>query len=154
LKTFRSAARSPGGVEPLGEAGGEAYARARAKIAAAREAVAGVQERLAAADEKLEDAPKSSNPWQAVADALKDVPGARSVADALRGVDPHRIAVNARRQAKRLGRSVREQLGDLGEDISAHLPLGGGDKRGEPIRDRGPRAGRRAGRARRHLARS
>ncbi len=119
-------------VEPLGEGGGEAYARARAKIAAAREAVAGVQERLAAADEKLEDAPKASNPWQAVADALKDVPGARSVADALRGVDPHRIAVNARRQAKRLGRSVKAQLGDLGEDLSAHLPLAGGDKRGEP----------------------
>lgn len=130
------AVEAPGGapppfVESLSAGGDDAYARARAKIAAAREAVAGVQERLAAADEKLEDAPKASNPWQAVADALKDVPGARSVADALRGVDPHRIAVNARRQAKRLGRSVKAQLGDLGEDISAHLPLAG-DKRGEP----------------------
>lgn len=112
--------------------GGEAYTRARTRIAAAREAVAGVQERLQAAEDKLEDAPRSSNPWQAVADALKDVPGARSVGDALRGVDPHRIAANARRQARRLGRSVRSQLGGLGEDISSHLPLGG-DKRGEPV---------------------
>lgn len=111
----------------LGESG-ETFARARAKIAAAREKVAGVQERLAAAQERLGKAEGTSNPWEAVADALKDVPGARSVADALRGVDPGRIAATARRQARRVARSVRASLGDLNVDLNAML----GERRGEP----------------------
>lgn len=114
----------------LGE-GGETFARARAKIAQAREKVAGVQERLAAAQDRLGKVEGAPNAWEAVADALKDVPGARSISDALRGVDPGRIAANARRQARRVARSVRSSLGDIHLDI--HLPFGGtGENRGEP----------------------
>ncbi len=112
----------------LGE-GGETFARARAKIAAAREKVAGVQERLAAAQDRLGEAEGSTNPWEAVADALKDVPGARSVAEALRGVDPGRIAAGARRQARRVARSVRSSLGDLNLDFNISRA---GERRGEP----------------------
>jgi DUF4097 and DUF4098 domain-containing protein YvlB len=95
----------------------ETFKRARERIAAAREKVAGVQEQLSAAEEKLENADPGSNPWEAVADALKDVPGARSVADALRGIDPRRIAAGARRQARRVARQVRHSLGDLSINI-------------------------------------
>ncbi len=109
---------------------GETYARARAKIAAARETVAGVQERLAAAEHRLGDAEDASNPWQAIADALKDVPGARSIADALRGVDPGRIAATARRQARRMARNVRSSLNDITVDLNLEMST---DKRGEPI---------------------
>ena len=129
-----SAAAAAAGIddENLGESG-ETFARARAKIAAAREAVAGVQERLSAAQSRLGGAESSgsagSNPWQAVADALKDVPHARSVADALRSVDPGRIAATARRQARRVARSVRATLGDIHIDLRAE---GTDEKKGEP----------------------
>lgn len=108
----------------------ETFTRARAKIAAARERVAGVQERLAAAQDRLGKAEGSQNPWEAIADALKDVPGARSVSEALRGVDPGRIAATARRQARRVARSVRSSLGDLNLDLNINLS---GEGRGEPI---------------------
>ncbi|MES2459019.1 MAG: DUF4097 family beta strand repeat-containing protein [Armatimonadota bacterium] len=97
---------------------GEAFSRARAKIAAARERVAGVQEQLAAAEEKIEQAKDSPNPWEQVADALKDVPGARSVTEALRGIDPGRIAANARRQARRVARSMRSSIEDISSDFN------------------------------------
>jgi hypothetical protein len=100
---------------------GETFRRAREKIAAARERVAGVQEKLSAAEEKLENADPGSNPWETVADALKDVPGARSIADALRGIDARRIAAGARRQARRAARQVRSAFGDLNLDIKIDL---------------------------------
>ncbi len=113
----------PPDAPPLPEAEGpegETFARARARIAAARERVAGVQEQLSAAEEKLEKAQQDgpgANAWESIADALKDVPGARSVADALRGIDPKRIASTARRQARRVARQVRSSLGDLHLDV-------------------------------------
>ncbi|MBC8104696.1 MAG: DUF4097 family beta strand repeat protein [Cytophagales bacterium] len=100
------------------EADGEVFSRARAKIAAARERVAGVQEQLAAAEEKIEQAKDSPNPWEQVAEALKDVPGARSVTEALRGIDPGRIAANARRQARRVARSMRSSIEDISSDFN------------------------------------
>lgn len=100
---------------------GEAFSRARAKIAAARERVAGVQEQLAAAEEKIEQAKDSPNPWEQVAEALKDVPGARSVTEALRGIDPGRIAANARRQARRVARSMRSSIEDISTDFNSTL---------------------------------
>ncbi len=101
----------------------DTLARARAKIAAARERVAGMQEQLSAAESKIESAENSNEqkPWDTVADALKDVPGARNIADALRGIDPKRIAATARRQARRLGRQVRSSLGDLTVDLNINL---------------------------------
>ena len=106
-------------VEDLGD-GGETFARARAKIAQARETVAGMQERLQGAHDRLDKAEGSSQqPWQAVADALKDVPGARSISDALRGVDPARIAATARRQARRVARQVRSSLGDIEQGLNS-----------------------------------
>jgi DUF4097 and DUF4098 domain-containing protein YvlB len=110
---------SGGGTPPTG-AEPEAFARARAKIAAARERVAGVQEKLAAAEEKIKEAQGAPNAWEQVADALKDVPGARSVADALRGIDPGRIAANARRQARRVARTMRTSLEDINLDFSSN----------------------------------
>ena len=111
----------PPPVPPAPE--GEAFARARARIAAAREKVAGVQEQLTAAEEKLEQAQTTptANPWEQMADALKDLPGAKSVADALRGVDPGRIAANARRQARRLGKQVRSSLNDMEININLNF---------------------------------
>jgi DUF4097 and DUF4098 domain-containing protein YvlB len=103
------------------DAEGEAFTRARAKIAAARERVAGVQEQLAAAEEKIEQAKDSPNPWEQVADALKDVPGARSVTEALRGIDPGRIAANARRQARRVARTMRSSIEDISTDFNATI---------------------------------
>lgn len=98
---------------------GDTFARARARIAAARERVAGVQEKLTAAEEKLSTADTSSNPWESVADALKDVPGARAISDALR--DPGRLAANARRQARRMGRQMRSSLNNLDIEINLNL---------------------------------
>ncbi|MBC8136649.1 MAG: DUF4097 family beta strand repeat protein [Fibrella sp.] len=115
----------PGSVSDLPSKDSDTLSRARAKIAAARERVAGVQEQLSAAEVKLDHAEKSGEgenaPWDTVADALKDVPGARSIADALRGIDPRRIASTARRQARRIGRQVRTSLGDLTIDLSINL---------------------------------
>ena len=102
---------------PSSEAEGEVFARARARIAAAREKVAGVQEKLTAAEERMGKAEGAANPWDAVADALKDVPGARSISEAMRGVDPGRIAANARRQARRVGRQVRASFDELNLDL-------------------------------------
>ena len=107
----------PGSEPDDNEAEGEAFSRARARIAAARERVAGVQEKLSAAEERLGKAEGAANPWDAVADALKDVPGARSLSEALRGVDPGRIAANARRQARRVGRQVRASFDELNLDL-------------------------------------
>lgn len=105
------------------ESDGDAFARARAKIAAAREKVAGVQERLTAAEEKLNHAEEqkgsATNHWESVADALKDIPGARAISDALR--DPGRMAANARRQARRMARSFRSSLNNLEIDINLNL---------------------------------
>ena len=121
----------PGSVSDLPSKDSDTLARARAKIAAAREKVAGVQEQLSAAESKIEHAEKSGNgeskPWDTVADALKDVPGARNIADALRGIDPKRIAATARRQARRLGRQVRSSIGDLTIDLSLNLEAMQGD---------------------------
>ncbi len=121
----------PGSVSDLPSKDSDTLARARAKIAAARERVAGVQEQLSAAEVKLDHAEKSGDgenaPWDTVADALKDVPGARSIADALRGIDPRRIAATARRQARRIGRQVRTSLGDLTIDLSINLEAMQGD---------------------------
>jgi DUF4097 and DUF4098 domain-containing protein YvlB len=115
------------GALPDGD--GDAFSRARARIAAARERVAGVQEKLSAAEERLEMVKDSPHRWEQVAEALRDVPGARSVAQALRGIDPGRIAANARRQARRMARSVRSSLGDLNFDINLNL---GEATHGEP----------------------
>jgi DUF4097 and DUF4098 domain-containing protein YvlB len=106
---------------PGEEPEGDTFARARAKIAAARERVAGVQEKLTAAEEKLNTAEGTSpsNPWESVADALKDIPGARAVTDALR--DPGRLAANARRQARRVARTVRSSFNSLDIDINLNL---------------------------------
>ncbi len=115
----------PGSVSDLPSKDSDTLSRARAKLAAARERVAGVQEQLSAAEEKLDHAEKSGDGentrWDTVADALKDVPGARSIADALRGIDPRRIAASARRQARRIGRQVRSSIGDLTIDLSINL---------------------------------
>ena len=111
------------------EAEGDAFARARAKIAAARERVAGFQAKLSAAEERIEAAKDSPHRWEQVAEALKDVPGARAVADALRGIDPSRIASGARRQARRVARQVRSSLGDLNLDLSRSF---GDSMQGEP----------------------
>ncbi|MBC8143406.1 MAG: DUF4097 family beta strand repeat protein [Armatimonadetes bacterium] len=107
--------------EPVADS--ETLSRARAKIAAAREKVAGMQEQLSAAETKIESAQNSGEqkPWDTVADALKDVPGARNIADALRGIDPKRIAATARRQARRIGRQVRSSIGDLSVDLNINL---------------------------------
>ncbi|MFM7321411.1 MAG: SHOCT-like domain-containing protein, partial [Armatimonadota bacterium] len=105
----------------------EAVARARARIAAARERVAGVQEKLAAAEERIDAAEASPNPIAGLADALRDVPGVRSVVDALKGIEPGRIAADARRQARRLGKTVRDSL----EALPAEL--GRFDGAGEPV---------------------
>ena len=93
----------------------DAFSRARARIAAARERVAGVQEKLGAAEEKLEAAATKECPrnWEQVADALREMPAARSVAEALRGIEPGRIAATARRRARRMARQVRSSIGDL-----------------------------------------
>lgn len=96
----------------------EALARARAKIAAAREKVAGVQEQLAAAEEKIDAAEGSPNPMGGLTDALKDLPGMRSVVDAIKGIDANRLASDARRQARRLGRTLRDSLDSLPRDLS------------------------------------
>ena len=89
----------PGSVSDLPSKDSDTLARARAKIAAARERVAGVQEQLSAAEVKLDHAEKSGDgenaPWDTVADALKDVPGARSIADALRGMPDTRAVIVA-----------------------------------------------------------
>jgi DUF4097 and DUF4098 domain-containing protein YvlB len=94
---------------------GDTLSRARARIAAAREKVAGVQEKLSAAEEKLTEAEKNptTNParsWEQVADALRDVPGARSVTEALR--DPRRLASSAQRQARKITRTLRNTVED------------------------------------------
>jgi len=102
----------------------EAVARARARIAAARERVAGVQEKLAAAEERIDAAESSANPLSGLADALRDVPGVRSVVDALKGIEPSRIAADARRQARRIGKSVRESLESLPGELSRFGGLG------------------------------
>jgi DUF4097 and DUF4098 domain-containing protein YvlB len=94
---------------------GDTLSRARARIAAAREKVAGVQEKLSAAEDKLTEAEKNPNTnparsWEQVADALRDVPGARSVTEALR--DPRRLASSAQRQARKITRTLRNTVED------------------------------------------
>jgi DUF4097 and DUF4098 domain-containing protein YvlB len=98
---------------------GEIFARARERLAAAREKVAGVQEQLNAAEEKVSKAQESANPFDALADALKDVPGAKTISDALR--DPHKLAANARRQARRMARQIRHSFHDMQIDINLNL---------------------------------
>lgn len=98
---------------------GEIFAKAREKLAAAREKVAGVQEQLNAAEEKVSKAQESANPFDALADALKDVPGARAITDALR--DPQKLAANARRQARRMARQIRHSFHDMQIDINLNL---------------------------------
>ncbi len=88
----------------------ETITRARAKIAAARERVAGVQEQLAAAEEKIAEAEKEPGALEKLEEALKDIPGRRSLTDALRGIDAGRLAASARRQAKRLGKQVKNSI--------------------------------------------
>lgn len=90
---------------------GDMFDKAKERIATARERIAGMQEKLSAAEEKITKAEDSPNPWEGLADALKDIPGARGLADALR--DPSRLAANARRQARRVARRVRSSLGDF-----------------------------------------
>jgi DUF4097 and DUF4098 domain-containing protein YvlB len=94
------------------------YERARARIAAARERVAAAQEKLSAAEEKITEAEKegAGNPWESIANALHDLPGARAVSEALR--DPSRLASSARRQARRVARQVRSAVGDLNFDFN------------------------------------
>ena len=106
---------------------GEIFTRARERLAAARERVAGVQEKLNAAEEKVTSAESAPNPFDALADALKDVPGARAVSDALR--DPKRLAANARRQARRMARQIRHSFHDMHLDINFNL---GETMQGEP----------------------
>lgn len=111
--------------------GSDLFARARAKIAAAREAAGGPAAASPAPDSPeplveavkppgAEEATKAeekaiTRPWDGLSDALKDL------SDTLRGVDTGRIADQARRQARRALRTVRDSLEDL--------HLGG---RGEP----------------------
>ncbi|MDX1933207.1 MAG: DUF4097 family beta strand repeat-containing protein [Capsulimonadales bacterium] len=117
---------TPAPPSPADAATGEAFERARARIANAKEQVAGVHEKLNAAEEKINKAEDSPNPLDSLADALKDVPAARTLAEALR--DPKRLAASARRQARRVARQVRSSLGDLNLDL--HLNLS--DMQGEP----------------------
>ncbi len=105
----------------MGGADSDTLARAKERIRAAREKVAGVQEQLSAAEEKLDKADESANPWESVAEALKDVPGARSLGDTLRGLDPQKLAATARRQARRVARQVRSAVGDIDINLDLHL---------------------------------
>ncbi|GAB4459178.1 MAG: hypothetical protein OHK0029_21370 [Armatimonadaceae bacterium] len=107
----------PGTEEPHGDI----FDKARARIATARERISGMQEQLSAAEEKVSQAKESEKPFESLADALKDLPGARAVSDALR--DPGRLAANARRQARRVARQFRSSLGDLNIDFD-NLRLG------------------------------
>jgi DUF4097 and DUF4098 domain-containing protein YvlB len=93
--------------EPLNDLEAEVIARAKAKIAAAREKVAAVADQLAAADEKVADAGKSVSPLDDLADAVKALPGMRSVFDALSGLDPSRMASEAKRHAREVKRQTR-----------------------------------------------
>ena len=123
----QSAIPMPPDLDDKPEMEGEIFARARERLAAARERVAGVQEKLNAAEEKVSKAEEAANPFDALADALKDVPGARAVSDALR--DPRRLAANARRQARRMARQIRHSLHDMHFDINLNL---GETMQGEP----------------------
>lgn len=108
----------------------EALSRARAKIAAAREKVAGVQEQLAAAEEKIDAAQGSENPMGGLSDALKDLPGMRSVFDAIKGIDANRLAADARKQARKIGKSLRDSIDALPRDLGQWAgPLGDPDYR-------------------------
>jgi len=108
----------------------EALARARAKITAARERVAGVQEQLAAAEEKIDAAQGSENPMGGLSDALKDLPGMRSVFDAIKGIDANRLASDARKQARKIGKSLRDSIDALPRDLGQWAgPLGEPDYR-------------------------
>ena len=116
----------PAPPSAMNDATGDAFERARNRIANAKEQVAGVQEKLSATEEKINKAEEASNPLESLADALKEVPAARSLAEALR--DPKRLAASARRQARRMARQVRSSIGDLNLDL--HLNLS--DMQGEP----------------------
>ena len=59
---------------------------------------------------EAEKSPEGTNRWEQVADALRDVPGARSVTEALR--DPKRLANSAQRQARRVARTLRTTVED------------------------------------------
>ncbi len=98
---------NPEPTEPLNDLEAEVIARAKSKIAAAREKVAAVADQLAAADEKVADAGKSVHPLDDLADAVKALPGMRSVFDALSGLDPSRMASEAKRHAREVKRQTR-----------------------------------------------
>jgi DUF4097 and DUF4098 domain-containing protein YvlB len=85
-----------------------------------------MQEQLSAAEEKITKAETEEKPFEALADALKDLPGARAVSDALR--DPGRLAANARRQARRMARQLRSSLHDLNLDFNFTMS----EAQGEP----------------------
>jgi len=100
--------------DPYNDLEAEVIARAKAKIAAAREKVAAVADQLAAADEKVADAGKSGSPLDDLADAVKALPGMRSVFDALSGLDPSRMAS----EAKRHGREVKRQTRRVARSVT------------------------------------
>lgn len=91
----------------------ETLARVRAKIAAAREKVAGMDQQFAAAEEQLEEAKKSSDPIGSLNQALKGLPGAKTIAGAFRDFDPSRLAANAAKQARKLGKQVTDSIGNI-----------------------------------------
>lgn len=107
--------------EPLNDLEAEVIARAKAKIAAAREKVAAVADQLAAADEKVADAGKSVNPLDDLADAVKALPGMRSVFDALSGLDPSRMASEAKRHAREVKRQTRRVARSVTDGIDEVL---------------------------------
>lgn len=107
--------------EPLNELEAEVIARAKSKIAAAREKVAAVADQLAAADEKVADAGKSVNPLDDLADAVKALPGMRSVFDALSGLDPTRMASEAKRHAREVKRQTRRVARSVTDGIDEVL---------------------------------
>ncbi len=99
----------------------EVIARAKSKIAAAREKVAAVADQLAAADEKVSDAGKSVSPLDDLADAVKALPGMRSVFDALSGLDPARMASEAKRHAREVKRQTRRVARSVTDGIDEVL---------------------------------
>ena len=107
--------------EPLNDLEAEVIARAKAKIAAAREKVAAVADQLAAADEKVADAGKSVSPLDDLADAVKALPGMRSVFDALSGLDPSRMASEAKRHAREVKRQTRRVARSVTDGIDEVL---------------------------------
>lgn len=107
--------------ETINDLEAEVIARAKAKIAAAREKVAAVADQLAAADEKVADAGKSVSPLDDLADAVKSLPGMRSVFDALSGLDPSRMASEAKRHAREVKRQTRRVARSVTDGIDEVL---------------------------------